>query len=215
MTSTDPAAPTRVSILARLIPAFSYALPALGAALSTLLFIGVARAMRVAGQAGIGAIAGGMSEANVVIVVTLYLAVFVGLAGVVMGFVRCLSQTTTASPAGWFFLITGALGFAPVLALWQAESLLIGVLISRSGPGMVGVADQINICLTLALGTAAFGLLVLLVASVIPLPALLRAKRKWAPVVFLVIMELALIVMTVAYHMRISWFYQVMRNERF
>jgi hypothetical protein len=214
MTSTDPAAPTRVSILARLIPAFSYALPALGAALSALLFIGVARAMRNAEAAGIGAIAGGMSEANLVIVVTLYLAVFVGLIGVVVGFVRCLSQTTTASPAGWFFLI-GVLGFAPVLALWQAESLFIEVLISRSGPGVVAVADQINICLTLALGTAALGVLVLLVASVIPLPAVLRAKRKWAPVVFLVLMELALIVMTVAYHMRTSWFYQVMRNERF
>jgi hypothetical protein len=38
--------PSRVSILARLIPAFSYALPTIGAALSAVLFMGVMRAMR-------------------------------------------------------------------------------------------------------------------------------------------------------------------------
>ena len=215
MTTPEPEAPTRVSILARLIPALSYTLPALGAAVSALLFIGVMQAMRNAESAGIAAVAAGMTEANVAVVIALYLAVFVGLIGVIIGLVRTFSTTTTSSPSGWFFLVAGIIGFAPMLALWRAESLLLDVLTLRSGPGVVSVANQISMCLMLTIGIAAVGILILLVASVIPLPAVLRAKQKWAPLIFLVIMELALIGMTIAYHVRTSWFYQARFSERF
>lgn len=215
MTSTDQVTPSRVSILARLIPAFSYALPALGAACSAWLFINVMRAMRYAESAGIAAVAGGMSEANLAIVITLYLAIFVGFVGVIIGLVRAFSKTTTASPSGWLFLFMGVLGFAPMLILWRAESLLLSVLTVGSGPGVVSVADQISTCVMLTIGLAAVGCVLLLVASVVPLPSVLRAKRKWAPLSFLIVMELALIVMTVAYHLRTAWFYQARLNERF
>ena len=207
-------ASSRVSILARLVPSFSYALPAFGAALSALLFTGVMRAMRMAEAAGIAAVAGGMSEANMAVVIALYLAIFVGLIGVVIGIVRAFSATSTASPSGWFYLAGGVLGLTPMLTLWRAESLLLDVITSRSA-GVVSVANEISVCLMLTIGLAAIGGLILLVVSVVPLPAALRAKQKWSPLIFLVIMELALIGMTVAYHVRTSWFYQAMLNGRF
>ena len=215
MTPAEPNVPSRVSILARVVPSLSYALPALGAALSALLVINVMEAMRNAESAGIAAVAGGMSEANLAVVLTLYLAIFVGFIGIIVGLVRAFTTTTTASPAGWFFLIAGLLGLAPMLTLWQAESLLVGVLTSRSGPGVAAVASQISICLTLTIVLAAFSCLVLLVASVIPLPALMRARLKWMPVIFLVLMELAVIGMTVAFHLRSYWLYQAKMNEGF
>lgn len=208
------ARPPRVSILARIVPALSYALPALGAALSAYLFINVIWAMREAEAAGIAAVAGGMSEANLAIVVSLYLAIFVGFIGLVIGFVRCLSTIRTASPAGWLFLIMGILGLAPVLTLWQAESFLISVLVG-SGGGISEVARYIVALLFLTLGLAVVACLILLIISVIPLPAALRARQKWSPVVFLLLMELVTIGMTIAYHMRTYWFYQVRLNERF
>ena len=215
MTPADQAVPVRASILARLIPAISYALPAFGAAVSAWLFVGVMEAMKNAESAGIAAVAGGMAEANLTVVITLYLAIFVGLIGVIIGLVRAFSITTTASPSAWLFLIMGVLGIAPMLILWRAESLLLGVLTSRSGPGIVSVADQITTCLMLTIGLAAMGCVLLLVASVVPLPAVLRAKRKWAPATLLLIMELALVAMTIAYHVRTYWFYQARLNERF
>jgi hypothetical protein len=215
LTPADQIVPMRVSILARLIPAISYALPAFGAACSAWLFINVMQAMRNAESAGIAAVAGGMSGANLAVVITLYLAIFVGLVGVIVGVVRAFSTTTTASPSGWWILVMGLLGFSSMLTLWRAESLLLNVLTVRSGPGIVSVADQISTCLMLTIGLAAVGCVVLLVASVVPLPAFLRAKRKWAPVIFLVVMELGLVVMTIAYHVRAYWFYQARINERF
>lgn len=208
-------ASSRVSILARIVPSFSYALPAMGAALSALLFINVMQAMRNAESAGIAAVAGGMSEANVAILITLYLAVILGFCGVVISLVRAFSATTTASPSGWFFLIIGILGLAPMLTLWQAESLLLEVITRQAGPGIVAVASQISVCLMLTILFGAIGCLILLVASVVPLPAALRAKRKWAPLIILVIMELTVIGMTVIYHLRTYWFYQAKINEGF
>jgi hypothetical protein len=207
--------PTRVSILARIVPAFSYALPALGAALSAFLFINVMQAMRNAEAAGIAAVAGGISEANMAIVVALYLAIFLGFAGVVVAIVRAITATTTASPAGWLFVVMALLGISPGLSLWRAESLLLDVLMQRAGPGVSAVAEQITLCLYVTIGLAPVVCLILLVASVVPLPAALRARSKWSPVIFLVLMELAVIGITVAYHLRTYYFHQAMLNEGF
>jgi hypothetical protein len=207
--------PKRVSILARLVPAMSYSLPALGAAISALLFIGVMRAMRNAESAGIAAVAGGISEANLAIVISLYLAIVIGFIGIVINFVRALALTTTAPPAGWLFLVMSAFGLTPMLALWRAESVLLDVLMGHYRSGVSEVAQEITTFLMLAPALAAVGCLILLVASVVPLPAALKAKRKWSPVIFLVIVELAVIGMTIAYHMRTYLFYQAGINERF
>ena len=57
--------PARVSILTRIVPVLSYALPALGAAVSALFLINVFRAMRNAETAGVAAVAAGIREANI------------------------------------------------------------------------------------------------------------------------------------------------------
>lgn len=116
-------APSRVSILARLVPAFSYAIPLAGAALSSLLIVRTFQAMRNAESSGIAAVAGGMAEADLAITIALYLGVFVGFIGIVVMVLRCFMSTTTALPSGWFFLAGGGLGFVPLVLLWEAESI--------------------------------------------------------------------------------------------
>jgi len=171
------------------------------------------RAMREAEAAGIGAVSRGLSQANMVIVVTLYLAIVVGFIGIVIGFARMFMNTTTAAPSAWFYLITGILGFLPMFALWQAQSLLLEVMFARSA-NIAMVASKITVLLMLALSVGLVSILVLLVVSIIPLPRLMRARRKWAAPVVLVFMEIAVIAMTVLYHMRTAWLYQ-QYQERF
>jgi hypothetical protein len=57
-------------------------------------------------------------------------------------------------------------------------------------------------------------ILILLVASVIPLPSLLRARRNWELLLVLVSMEFVLIGMAVAFQVRTSWLNQVKFAER-
>jgi hypothetical protein len=205
--------PSRVSILARLVPAFSYAMPMLGAVLSSLLINRAFEAMRNAESAGIAAVAGGMAEANLPVLIGLYFAIFLGLIGIVVMVVRCFMSTTTASPSGWFFLIFGGISLIPLLLLWEAQSLLIQAISPGSG-GIAYVASSIQMCLTLAIVTSAAFILILLAASLIPLPSVLRAKRNWAPLLVLVSMEFVLIGTAVAFQVRTSWFHQVMEMGR-
>jgi hypothetical protein len=199
------AAPARASILARLAPAFSYALPPFGAALSALMLVNVFQAMRNAESAGVAAVSAGIAEANLPIVVTLYLAVVLGLAGIVVGTIWIFATTKTATPSAWFFLITGCFGLAPMLLLWEAQSLLLGVIFGHATGGVVEVASQVSALSLMTIGFGLVSILILLVTAFIPLPRFLRAKRKWAPVVVLLLFEIAFIAMTALYHLRTAW----------
>ena len=205
--------PSRVSILARLVPAFSYAIPMLGAALSALFLLGVIRAMRMAETAGVAAVADGMAGANLAVVIALYLAIFVGFIGIVVMVIRSFMSTTTASPAAWFFLITGIISLTPLLLLWEAQSLMIQAITPGSG-GIVHYVSNIRLCLSLALVASAVLVLILLIASLIPLPKVLRTKRNWTPLLILVSMEFVLIGTAIAFQVRTSWLQQVKELER-
>jgi hypothetical protein len=213
MTTEEQPAPQGVSIIARLVPALSYALPALGAGVSAMLLLSVLRAMRNAEGAGIGAVAAGISEANIAILVTLYLAIVVGAAGVVIGLVRFFTTTTTASPSALYYLIAGILGLLPMFALWRAQSLLLNAIFPRStGAGVSEVAGQITLFSIVATVLGVVSILILLASSFVPLPAVLRGKRKWAPLITLLMMETAIIAMTVVYHLRTAWLYSSFRD---
>jgi hypothetical protein len=199
------AAPKRASILARVAPAFSYALPALGAAISALMLINVFQAMRNAEAAGIGAVSAGIREANFPIVITLYLGVLLGFAGVVVGLVRMFTTTMTSTPSAWYFLITGVVGLIPVLLLWEAQSLLLGVIFGHATGGVAEVARQVSLLAMTTMLLGVISILILLVSMFVPLPRILHAKRKWAPVVMLLLMETAVIAMTALFHLRNAW----------
>ena len=206
-------APTRVSIVARLVPALSYAIPMLGAAMGALMVFNLLRAMRSAEAAGVSAVAGGLAEANLPIIIAIYFGIVVGFVGLIVGIVRTAISVRTASPAASFFLLIGVLSFIPTALFWEAQSILTNTIASRGNVSLV--ATSINLCLTLTLiSTAVLGLL-FLVATIVPLPAAFRTKRSYGPLIVLVLMEMALIGMTVLFQLHNSWLYEARQTERF
>jgi hypothetical protein len=103
------------------------------------------------------------------------------------------------------FLITGFFGLAPMLLLWEAQSLLLGVIFGHATSGVVEVARQVSLLSLTAICFGVVTILILLVTAFIPLPRFLRAKRNWAPVVVLLLFEIAFIAMTALYHLRTAW----------
>jgi len=204
---------TRVSVVARLVPALSYAIPMLGAAMGALMVFNLLRAMRSAEAAGVSAVAGGLAEANLPIIIAIYFGIVVGFVGLIVGIVRTAISVRTASPAAWFFLLIGVLSFIPTALFWEAQSILTNTIASRGNVSLV--ATSINLCLTLTLiSTAVLGLL-FLVATIVPLPASFRTKRSYGPLIVLVLMEMALIGMTVLFQLHNSWLYEARQTERF
>jgi hypothetical protein len=201
----------RVSVFARLVPALSFMIAALGAVPSSLYIRNVLWAMQDAGSAGIAAVAGGIAEGNLFVLVALYLAIFCGFPGILVFVIRLLMETKTVSPSSWFFVVAAVLGLLPALLLWTAESLLIGVVANHSG--IMRVANPINWLSIMSMIVALFSILLLLAGSVWPLAS--QSKRKWGPLVALVLVNLLLIVVAVAFQVRYSWLYQVKELERF
>ena len=204
----------RVSVLGRLVPAFSYAVTAPACIVSALLLFGVMRAMRMAEMAGISAVAGGMAEANLPISITLYFATAVGMIGIIVAVIRLFTTNTTASPSAWFFLIAGCIGLAPLLLLWQGETVFIQA-ISPGSAGVARAAASIQLWLTLTIVFALIADSILLIGSLVPLPAVMRTRRAYAAFLILVLMEFDLIAMAVASQMRTSWLQQVRFTGRF
>ncbi|MDX6383620.1 MAG: hypothetical protein QOK48_1193 [Blastocatellia bacterium] len=205
---------SRISILARLVPSLSYLIGMGGAALGSMMIVRTFEGMRNAETAGIAAVAGGLSEASQAMAIALYFAIVVGAIGMVIMIARALMATATASPSGWLFIVTGGLSLIPLAIVWKAESLIVEAL-SPGNHNIAQSAAAIQMCLTLTFLTSGILSLILLVALLVPLPSILRAKRKWAPIVVLLLIEFALIGMAVAFQLRASWLFQVRMNERF
>ena len=204
----------RVSVLGRLVPAFSYAVTSPACIISAVLLFGVMRAMRMAETAGISAVAGGMAEANLPISITLYFATAVGMIGIIVAVIRLFTRNMTASPSAWFFLIAGCIGLAPLLLLWQGETVFIQA-ISPGSAGVARAAASIQLWLTLTIVFALIADSILLIGSLVPLPAVMRTRRAYAAFPILVLMEFGLIAMAVAFQMRTSWLQQVRFTGRF
>lgn len=142
--------------------------------------------------------------------IALYLAIVGGVLGLLVLVIRMFVDTTTSSLPFWFFLLAGALSLFPVVLFWWTESLFIGAL--YPGAGILTVAETLRLLLPAIMSVAPFILLLLLAISVWPVRSL--SKPKWGPVAVLLIVELALIVMAVAFQIRTSWLFQVSQAER-
>src|SRR5206468_6919582 len=110
------------------------------------------------------------------------------------------------------FLINGSLGFVPLLLLWEAQTLLVQVIAARESIALV--ASSIQLCITMTLATTAVFVLVSLVASVAPLPSVLRARRKYVPILVLLLMALMSVGAAIAFQARTSWMHQGAEPDR-
>lgn len=204
----------RVSVLGRLVPAFSYAVTSPACIVSAFLLFNVLRGMRTAETAGIASVAGGTAEATLPTLLALYFATAAGVIGILVAVIRLFTTNTTSSPSALFLLIAGLIGLSPVLLLWQAESVLIQA-ITPGSPGAAEAASSFQTWLTLTIIFAFIADSILVIGSIAPLPSIMRAKREYASLLVLLLMEAALVGMAVAFQMRLSWLRQLRFTERF
>ena len=189
----------KVSIIARLIGALAYTIPAIGGALSSILLMKMFQALRTSESAGISAVMAGMKEASLPAIVSLYLAALFGFVVIVVLVVRIIVQTKTASPPIWFFVIGGILCLLPAGLFWKAELLVLEVLSPGSSigaGGIGGVAADLSRLLMLSVIAAPIVFIVLVVASVLPLSS--RSKKKWSSLIGATAIEILLIAVAIA-----------------
>ena len=196
----------KVSISARLIAAFAYFIPAIGGVLSSLYFMNVMRALRTAESAGMGAVMAGLTESTVPALVSLYLAAFGGFIVIIVLIIRMFMQTKTASPASWFFVLCGFLLLVPAGLFFEAESMIIEVLIAPvASMGIGGVGSNVSLFLILSIASALLVFVILLVMSVIPFST--SSRPRWSPLITAILVEILIIAAVVAFQLRFLWLY--------
>jgi hypothetical protein len=211
VSSNENAGALRVAVVPRLVPAFSFGLAVAGAGISALRVKQTLLAMRYAETAGIDVVARRLAEANIPVLVALYLAIVGGAVGLLVLVIRMFVNTTTSSPPVWFILLAGALGILPVSLFSWAQSLMIEALFPGSG-GIMSAANILSFLLPAIMIGAPFIILLLLAISVWPMRSL--SKPKWGPLAVLLMVELELIVMAVGFQIRASWLFEVSQTEQ-
>jgi len=174
----------KVSIIARLLAALAYSVPAVGGAASSLLLTNLFRELRTSETAGIAAVMNGMKGASLPVTVSFYLGALLGVVVIMVLVVRMFIRTATASPPFWFFAIGGILSLIPALLFWKAERLVIEVLSPGSSiatAGVAGVANDLSRLLQISIVAAPIILFALVVLSVLPFRS--RPKPKWGSLI--------------------------------
>jgi len=197
----------QVSVLGRLVPAFAYGVAAPACVVSAVLLFGLLRALNVAETASVAAVAGGMAEATLPTAQALNFACAVGLIAILVAIIRLFTTNTTASPSVLFLLIAALIGLLPLALLWQAESIFIAALAQARLPGSGGLSHSAATIQTWLILTMVFGVVtaaILLIGSLIPLPGIMRARRGYASLLVLLLMEAALIGMAVIFNARLA-----------
>lgn len=164
----------RVSVTTRLIAMVAFTIPLVGGALSSLMMMGLFQALKDNESVGLLAVMAGMKEASLPVLVSLYLAAFLGFVVISVLVVRMFVQTTKASPPFWFFILGGILSLVPAALFWRAQLLILDVLSpgsSAGAAGISGVASDISMFVWASIIAAPVVFVILLVASVVPLPS--------------------------------------------
>lgn len=197
----------KVSISARLVPALSYAIPAIGGAISSFFLMSAMRALRQQETSGLASIMKGIAESTIPVLASLYLAAICGVIVIGVLAVRMLDQTKTASPAGWFFVVSGLLCLLPAGLFCEAESIIIEILTDPvNSTGIAAAASNISWLLTASLAAAPIIIILLMAASVLPLSS--RSSPKWGPIIAATTIEVLIIFAAIAFQMRLFWLYQ-------
>ncbi len=189
----------KVSFTARLLTTFAYSIPVIGGALSSLLLIRVMQALAANESAGVMAVMGGLKEASLPVIVSFYLAALLGLVVIVVLAVRAFTQTKTATPSSWFFVISGILCLLPAALFWRAKWMIIEALSpgsSISASGMASVGAEVSQWLILSVIAAPIVIVILIILAVLPLSS--RSGPKWFPLIAAILIEGLLIASAVA-----------------
>ncbi len=220
MTSPDTfeAPRLRVSIFERLVPLTALAIASLGPGLTAIYIRSVFRALRENENAGIGAVSAGMTEANIAVVVCMYLGVLIGFAAIIVAIARMFAAKETSSPPFWFYILPTFLALIPAGLLWYLESLVFWLIDIANKKSVQIPADEITathaLIGNLSIVIIAFSIILavaLLILAMIPFSV--RSGRRIATVIFIVLIEGILIAAAIVFQMNTMEFYKMAMNN--
>jgi hypothetical protein len=178
------------------------AIPAAGAAKSSLNLREVMVGVENAGSSGLVSVASWIASSNFPVLTGLYVGVFCGVLAIVVSVVR----KTTLSSSTWLLPLGSALSLFGVLVFWKAESMLIAALPSTRD-GIVTEASMIKLLLTMSLISGLGSVLALLIGLIFREDS--SKGSRWSPFAALFLVVAVFFTVAIAFQLRNSWLYNL------
>lgn len=197
----------KVSILARLMAAFTYMIPGIGSTLSSLYLMKSFKALSNNETAGMSIMLIGLTESTIPALALLYFGAFCGLIVILVLIVRMFMETKTASPPSWFFIVCGLFFLVPVGLFFEASSMVIeAVTIPNSSTNMGTVVGTVSLLLMLSIASMLVVSILMLVMSVIPFST--ASKPRFGSLITVMFVEFLIIIAVIVFHSRYLWLYE-------
>jgi len=186
-----------VSILERLAPSLSFALLAISGAAGAMSIKIVFRALGESESVGLDAFYSAMAEVHALAGGILAAAALAGMLGIGVAAVRMFTTNRTSSPPGVLFLLPAGISFISPLITGYAGWLAISTVNNPYLSGIGEVSNTIWVLNWTAIAATAFALVFLVAFAFIPFTS--RHGRKYTPVVFLLVIEAAIVAITILF----------------
>lgn len=184
----------RVSMLERFVPSISLGLAALSGSAGSAMWLWTVSRFRAEQNVGLAAFYAAMTQVKLAAIIFLVAAAILGSAGIVVSAVRMFTSNRKSSPPGTLFAVLGFLSLiSPLLfgiALW-----LIFDSVEPGNGGIAAWTGTVQVFSIAAFVASGLSILALLVFSFVPFSA--KLGRKFSPLIFLIIVELAIVVTAV------------------
>jgi hypothetical protein len=187
----------RVSIIERVVPAIAFGLASLSGIIAAVMTTSMFTTLRDEENAGADSIISVFDKLEGVVLPVLGLSIAVGVAAIIVSFVRMSSGAQTAPPPGFLYLIAGLPNLiSPILAIYS-WSIVIEVVAGRYKGDVTAIGAHIAEILIFGIIAGIGSCLILPVFAFVPFNA--RRDNWMTSIVFLSFVIVCIVLVTIAF----------------
>ncbi len=187
----------RVSIVERVVPAIAFGLTSLSGIIAAVMTTSMFTALRDEENAGADSIIAAFDKLEGVVLPVLGLSIAVGVAAIVVSFVRMSSGGQTAPPPGFLYLIAGLPNLvSPILAIYS-WSIVIDVVAGRYQGDVTAAGAHIAEILIFGIIVGIGSILILPIFAFVPFNA--RRENRMTSIVLLGFVIVCIALVTIAF----------------
>jgi hypothetical protein len=187
----------RVSIVERVVPAIAFGLASLSGIIAAVMTISMFTALRDEENAGADSITAAFDTIEGVVLPMLGLSIAVGVAGIIVSFVRMSSGGQTAPPPGFLYLIAGLPKLVSPMLVIYSWSIVIDVVARRYKGDVTAAGAHIAEILIFGIIVGIGSCLILPIFAFVPFNA--RRDNRMTSIVLLGFVIVCIVLVTIAF----------------
>lgn len=188
---------TRVSIVERVVPAIAFGLASLSGIIAAVMTTSMFTTLRKEENAGADSIIAAFYKLEGVVLPVLGLSIGIGIAAIIVSFVRMSSGGQTAPPPGFLYLIAGLPNLVSPILVIYSWSIVVDVVAGRYKGNVTEAGARIAEILIFGIIVGIGSCLILPIFAFVPFNA--RRDKRMTSIVLLGFVIVCIVLVTIAF----------------